>query len=112
MGQCNWERIQIDSNCIETSTYKAVLINMPKTSNYKGYSFWHPAKCCRHVGKNDFLLQISFTDEFEFKLRKTGKGKYNWNKILDEITLESCDIKEAFGFGVDMNLYDEMLEED
>ena len=29
-----WENIQIESTCIETSTDKAVLINMPKKSKY------------------------------------------------------------------------------
>ena len=59
-----WENIQIESTCIETSTDKAVLINMPKKSKYKGYCFWHPAKCCRLVGKNNYLIQISFRSVF------------------------------------------------
>lgn len=108
----NWESIQVDSNCIETSTYKSVLINIPKNSEYRGYSFWHPAKCCRHVGKNSYLLQISFTDEFKFNIKKYGKGKFNWNKVLDEKVIDSDELKEAFGFGVNENLYEEMLEDD
>ncbi|MGL5718036.1 MAG: hypothetical protein ACRCX2_33845 [Paraclostridium sp.] len=107
-----WEKIQIDSNLIEANTDKAVLINMPKTSKYKGFSFWHPAKCCRHVGKNEFLLQISFTNEFEFRLKKHGKGKHNFNQVLDEATIDANELKEAFGFGLDEDLLEELSEED
>lgn len=107
-----WESIQLDSNCIEAVTDRAVLINMPKTSGYKGFSFWHPKRCCCSVGKNSFLIQISFTNEFEFKLKKYGKGKYNWNKILSEETLSALELKEALGFGVDNRLYNELLEDD
>ena len=35
-----WEKIQIQINCVETQTNKAVLINFPKNSKYKGYSFY------------------------------------------------------------------------
>lgn len=107
-----WEKIQVESNCIEASTYKAVLINMPKTSKYKGYCFWHPVKCCRYVGKNDYLLQISFNDQFKFKMQKMGKGKYNWNQVIDEKCIDSDELKEAFGFEFNEDLYEKMLEED
>lgn len=106
-----WESIQIQSNCIETSTERAVLINMPKTSTYKGYSFWHPAKCCRSVGKNNFLLQISFTDDFKFRLKKYGKGQYNYKDVLAEKELDSEELKNAFGFGVSECLYNELLDD-
>ena len=106
-----WEKIQIQINCVETQTNKAVLINFPKNSKYKGYSFWHPMKCCRQVGKNGYLLQISFTEDFEFKIKKYGKGQYNYKDVLDEKTISPNELKEAFGFGVNEDLLGE-LEDD
>ena len=107
-----WERIQIESSLVERDTYKAVLINMPRKSRYKGYSFWHPVKCCRSVGKNGYLLQISFTNEFKFRLKKMGKGKFNFNEVIDEKVIDSEELKEAFGYtGFDEYLYEEMLED-
>lgn len=105
-----WESIQIQSNCIECTTMKAVLINMPKTSDYKGFSFWHPIKCCRSVGKNGFLVQISFTEDFKFQLKKYGKGQYNYRELIAEKNLSSEELKTAFGFGIDKNLYGELME--
>lgn len=96
-----WKQIQIQSNCVETETEKAVLINLPKTSSYKGYSFWHPSKLCRSIGKNGWMIQISFTEDFVFKLKKYGKGQYNWKQILDEKEIGVTEISKAFGFGSD-----------
>lgn len=106
-----WEKIQIECTLVETNTSKAVLINMPKKSEYKGYSFWHPAACCRSVGKNGFYLQISFTDSFEFKLRKYGKGKFNFEQIIDEKVINSEELKSAFGFGVNEEVLEELLDD-
>lgn len=106
-----WEKIQIESSCIEAKTGSAVLINMPQKSEYKGFCFWHPAKCCRSVGKNSYLLQISFTKEFKFALKKYGKGKYNWKQVIKEKVISSEELKEAYGFGVDEELYDELRDD-
>ncbi len=106
-----WSRIQIQSNCIEHETYSALLINMPKTSYYKGFSFWHPKKCCKSIGKNGYLVQISFTDEFEFKLRKYGKGQYNWKEIIDERVINADELKSAFGFGVDEKVLEDLQDD-
>lgn len=93
-----WEKIHLESNLLEGETTKAYLINMPKTSRYKGYSFWHPARCVSFVGKNRFLMQISFTEAFEFKLKKCGKGKFNFKDVLDEKILSVDEFKEVLGF--------------
>lgn len=107
-----WERIQLQSNCIEGETEKAMLINMPSTGRYKGYCFWHPLKCCRIVGKNGFLVQISFTEEFQFRLKKYGKGQYNYDQLIDEKVLSSEEFKKALGFGVDQDLLEELTDDD
>lgn len=107
-----WQRIQLQSNCVQTETSKAVLINMPRTSRYKGFSFWHPSKCCRLVGKNGYLVQISFTDTFEFRLKKYGKGQYNWNEVIDEKTLSPEELKDALGFGVSESTLEDLQDED
>ena len=39
---------------------------------------------------------MSFTDEFEFKLKKMGQGKYNKSEVIAEQTISAEDMKEAF----------------
>ena len=104
-----WENIQIESTCIETSADKAVLINMPKKSKYKGYCFWHPAKCCRLVGKNNYLIQISFTNDFKFTLKKMGKGKFNYKEVLDTKVIGPDELKKSFGY--DFEVLDDLKED-
>lgn len=40
----NWKSLWIPQGNIKIVTDKAVLIQMPHRSDYKGYTFWHPAK--------------------------------------------------------------------
>lgn len=97
-----WENIHLESTLVNGESDNAVLIKMPSISNYKGFSFWHPKKCCRLVGKNGFLVQISFTEQFEFKLKKYGKGKFNFKQILVEKTLGVEEFKKELGFNNDI----------
>lgn len=38
----NWKSLWIPQGNIKIVTDKAVLIQMPHRSDYKGYTFWHP----------------------------------------------------------------------
>ena len=76
-----WHKITISANSIEASTDKAVLIKMKHKSNYDGFVFWHPKKLVREEGK---AYTFSFNDDFKFKLKKYGQGKWNNRDVVRE----------------------------
>lgn len=78
-----WKSFLINNNQIEVWGNKAVLIKMPSTSHYKGYSFWHPLKLVRSEGKQ---YSVSFNDNFIFKLKKNGFEK----------TISAFEIEDTF----------------
>lgn len=90
-----WKSININRNNIRYETGKSVLIACPHKSNYDGYCFWHPSKLVRD-GRHRGAVSISYTEQFEFCLKKYGKGKYNSREVLDEITVGYEEIEEMF----------------
>lgn len=90
-----WKNIEINVQNIETDTGKATLIKMPNKSNYAGYKFWHPSKLIRY-GSNSYARSIGYTDEFTFKLKKFGNGKYNKFDVIDEIEIDIKEFENAF----------------
>lgn len=90
-----WKNIEINLQNIETETEKAVLIKMPNNSNYAGYKFWHPSKLVRY-GSNSYARSIGYTDQFTFKLKKYGNGKWNKTKVIDEKEISVEEFEEAF----------------
>ena len=90
-----WHSIQINKQNIKAETDSGVLIKMPHNSDYDGYVFWHPAKLVRN-GKHSYAISISYTDEFVFRLKKYGNGKYNKFDIIDEQEIDVCEFRNAF----------------
>ena len=90
-----WKNIEINLQNIEAETEKAVLIKMPNNSNYAGYKFWHPSKLVRY-GSNSYARSIGYTDQFTFKLKKYGNGKWNKTKVIDEKEISVEEFEEAF----------------
>ena len=68
-----WKTIDINIQNIATETDKAVLIKIPKNSDFKGYSFWHTKKLV-WKGKTQDTITIGYNDDFNFALIKYGKG--------------------------------------
>lgn len=91
-----WKNIEINLQNIETETERAVLIKMPNNSDYAGYKFWHPSKLVRY-GSNSYARSIGYTDEFTFKLKKYGNGKWNKTQVIDEKEISVEEFEEAFG---------------
>lgn len=88
----NWIQIKANSNLIQNSTEKAVLIKLPKSE----LMFWHPAKCVRTNGKSNYLMTISFTEDFKFKCFRNGKGKTTSFTKIEEVEYSAKELQEAF----------------
>lgn len=91
-----WKNIQINIQNIETDTGKATLIKMPNKSKYAEYKFWYPSKLIRN-GKHSYAKSLGYTNDFKFKLKKFGNGKYNQFDVIDEIEISVEEFEEAFG---------------
>ena len=91
-----WKNININKQNVKADSGKAVLIAMPHSSEYDGFSFWHPSKLVRE-GRNSYALSIGYTDDFKFRLVKYGKGKWNSRDIIEETEIGVEEFEEAFG---------------
>ncbi|WP_304068608.1 hypothetical protein [Megamonas hypermegale] len=96
----DWKKISINKQNVRHETAKAALIAMPHKSNYDGYEFWVSSKLV-HPGSHSYELYLSLKDDYTFKLRKTGKGKYNRYEVIDEQTISAEEMIEAFDGEVD-----------
>lgn len=105
-----WKNININMQNIETETAKAVLIKMPNKSTYAGYKFWHPSKLVKK-GRHSNAKSIGYTDDFTFKLKKYGNGKYNQKEVVSEIEISVKEFEEAFGV-MDENIHSKTYKSD
>lgn len=90
-----WKNIEINKQNIESETRKATLIKMPNNSKYANYKFWHPSKLVKN-GSNSYARSLGYTDEFTFKLKKYGNGKWNKYDVIDEIEITVEEFEKAF----------------
>ena len=58
--------------------------------------FWHPIKCVRTNGKGNYLMTISFTEDFKFNLFRNGKGKTTSFTKIEEVEYTAKELQEAF----------------
>ena len=87
-----WHKVYFNSQNIEHDTAKAVLIKMPNKSEYAGYKFWHPTKLVREEGGKGYHMSFSFTEEFQFTIRKYGQNR----QVTAEKIIGCDEMLEAF----------------
>lgn len=97
-----WKNININSNMVKAQSERSVLIAMPHSSDYDGWCFWHPAKLVRE-GRHSAALSIGYTDEFVFRLKRYGHGKWNSREVVAEQEIGAEEFEQAFGV-VDGNI--------
>ena len=88
-----WLDFNINSNQIEHSTERAMLLKLPKSSDFKNYKVWIS---CKLIRIRDKKTQVSFPDSFTFKIIKYGNGKYNSQAIIDERNISARLLQEMF----------------
>jgi len=89
-----FKKIELNSNLVNYQTNKAVLIKMPRQK----FKFWFPLKLVRFKGKNDYLIELSIPDNFEFKLFRNGEGKHNFKEVVEEKTLTLNEFLKEIGY--------------
>ena len=90
-----WKNIEISKNNVQADSGRAILIAFPHSSEFDGFCFWHPSKLVR-TGRNSNSLSVGYTDDFQFRILKYGKGKYNSKEIISEMEIGVLDFEEAF----------------
>ena len=90
-----WHKIEFFKNQIKKETGKATLISCPRNSYYSCYCFWMPTALIRE-GKQGNTLTFSYTDDFEFILKKYGKGKHNKYDVIDTEVLRGEEIEDVY----------------
>ena len=86
--------INFNSNLILWETDKAYLVKLPKTD----YQFWVSKKLCKIYGKSGYMVRMFVPENFEVKIQKTGKSKFNKFDIIDEKILNYKEFIKYFGF--------------
>jgi len=91
-----WIKVYINAQSVQHKTGAAVLINMPRSSNYAGYKFFHPIKLIKNEGGKGYYISILFTKNFIFKLKRYGKGKYNKYDVIETIEITADEFSLEF----------------
>lgn len=88
-----WKKIKVNIQNIKHETDKAMLIAMPHSSDYDGFTFWISKKLVRD-GSNDFEMLVSINEDMTFNLKRTSEKTH---KVLDEKEVGCDELIEAFG---------------
>lgn len=91
----DWKTITIPSNlCNYSYVFNSYFIKCPHSSQFEGFGFWLSNKL---ISKDeDSAVQILYHDDFTFRLKKYGKGKYNKTLLLDSRIINAEEFEEAF----------------
>lgn len=68
-----WHKILLNRQNMQKEYDTSALIKMPSKSNFRGCYFFHPLKLVRTEGHKGYLISISYTDGWIFKIYKNGE---------------------------------------
>lgn len=84
-----WHSVRLNSNAIHSETDKAYLIKLPQSS----WGVWVAKSNARFSGKNNYLVEIRFSENFTFHCKK----------------LDTKHVKDTFSFSEFLNLLPENI---
>ena len=87
-----WKKINVNIQNVKHETEKALLIALPHSSDFDGFTFWVSKKLVR-PGMHDYLLTLSVHDEMEFNLKRTSDKTH---AVLEEKTISAVALIDAF----------------
>lgn len=88
-----WTKIRVNIQNIKHETEKAVLIAMPNSSEFDGFTFWISKKLVRPT-RNDWEVAVSIADDMTVTLKRTSDKT---RKVLAEKAVGVATLEEAFG---------------
>ena len=88
MSDSKWHNLMIGKSLNIYETEKAALIRIPK-GKYKDWTFWIPLKLVHKKG-NSKSIQLSFTDDFNFKVFRKHE------ESVDEVELSASELLDCF----------------
>jgi hypothetical protein len=90
-ARSNWIRLLVNAQNIGARTDKAAMINMPKNSEWGGYSLWVSNKLLRDTG-NPWIKSLVIKSDYTFTIKKYGKRK----NVIKEAEVGAEDLCAAF----------------
>lgn len=85
MTESNFDFVNANSNLIRGKTEKAYLIKLPATNLF----FWHPKSCSCISGKSNYLLTLSFTEDWVFEVFPYTKEKKKRKRKMNVETFKT-----------------------
>lgn len=95
-----WRKFAVNTQNICAETDKALCVQMPHKSDHDGFQFWVSKKLVRKGG-HSYEIRVSVCEDMSFTLKKTGRGRSNFGKVIAERPISANNLAEAFGGYID-----------
>ena len=94
--ELKWHKVRISENNVSYfDSY--VLIKLPYRSDYRHFTICVSRKLVR---KDGGMVALSVREDYTFKAKKKGRGRYNKSEAIEEKELSADDIIDIFGCSV------------
>ena len=86
------KEIYTNSNLLKGEKSGKYLIKLPKSD----FMFWHPKELVHLSGKKNYFMTINYDEGDYFHVFCNGKGKYNRDRVMDEMYLTTSEWEKYF----------------